>query len=147
MHALTAKNLYNVGAHQIIEISSILYSAHIFPKDQDKFVFYINNYIHWDQFNQLYNPDWMEKSIRNADVITRKLKLASTRATNDRLEAAKKKKQKKEEMIERRKAKAMAAKQRRVRGEMSLSSEKEDKSDTGDNTDPDQADNKYPLQP
>ena len=27
------------------------------PRDQNKFVFYINNYIDWDQFNQLYDSD------------------------------------------------------------------------------------------
>ena len=42
-------------------------------------------------------------------------------------------------MIEKQKAEAMAAKWRRVRGRTSLSSEEEDESDTGDNTDPDQA--------
>ena len=54
------------------------------PRDQDKFVFYVNNYIDWDQFNQLYDPDWMEKGIRNADVVARKLGPASSKATNDR---------------------------------------------------------------
>ena len=30
------------------KISSVLRSAHMVPKDQDKFVFYVNNYIDWD---------------------------------------------------------------------------------------------------
>ena len=56
-------------------------------------------------------------------------------------------------MIERWKAEAMAAKQRRTRGEISLSSEEKDESDIRDDTDsdqsdldqadPDQADDKY----
>ncbi len=52
-------------------------------------------------------------------------------------------------MVERRKTEAMAAKRRRARGGISLSSEEEEnyESDTGDETDPDQADdNKNPLQ-
>ena len=75
MRALTAENPRNLGAHWIIEISSVLRSAHMVPRDHDKFVFYVNNYIDWDQFKQLYNPDWIEKGIRNADTVARKLRL------------------------------------------------------------------------
>ena len=61
MRALTADDLRNLGAHRIIEIFLVLQSAHLVPRDQDKVVFYINKYIDWDQFNQLYNLDWIEK--------------------------------------------------------------------------------------
>ena len=88
----------------------------------------------------------MKKGVRNADTVACKLRPASTRATNDKLEAAREEKQKKEEIMERRKAEAMAAKRYRARGGMSLSNEEEDKSDSGDDTDPDQANNEYPLQ-
>ncbi len=57
MYVLIAKNPRNLGAYQIIEISSILRGTHVVPRDQDKVVFYINNYIDWDQFNQLYDLD------------------------------------------------------------------------------------------
>ena len=43
-------------------------------------------------------------------------------------------------MKEKRKAKAIAAKWHRARGKISLSSEKEDESDTRDDIDPNQAD-------
>ena len=42
-------------------------------------------------------------------------------------------------MIERWKAETMAAKQRRARGKISPSSDEKDESDTGDNTNPNQA--------
>ena len=45
MRALTAENPCNLDVHWIIEISSVLRSAHMIPRDQDKFVFYVNNYI------------------------------------------------------------------------------------------------------
>ena len=64
-------------------------------RDQDKFVFYVNNYINWDQVNQLYNPNLMEKGIRNADTVARKLEPTSIRATNDRLEVIREEKVKK----------------------------------------------------
>ena len=116
------------------------------PKDQDKFVFYVNNYIDWDQFNQLYDLNWMKKGIKNVDAVARKLGPALTRAINDRLEAAKEERQKREEMIEKGKTKAMTAKWRRARGGISLSNKEEDKSDTKDNIDLDQSNDKYPLQ-
>ena len=88
----------------------------------------------------------MEKGIKNANAIAYKLGPASIRATINRLEVAREKRQKKEEIKKRRKAKAIAAKQRRTRGGMSLSSEEENESDTRNDTNPDQAENKYPLQ-
>ena len=55
--ASTTKNSCNFGTHCIIEISSILHNTHIIPRDWEKIVFYVNNYIDWDQFNQLYTLD------------------------------------------------------------------------------------------
>ena len=52
----------------------------------------------------------MEKSIKNADAIARKLKLASTRATNDSLKASKEEKEKREEIMKRQKTEALTAK-------------------------------------
>ena len=43
--ALTAENPRNLGAHWIIEILLVLRSVYVVPRNQDKFVFYINNYI------------------------------------------------------------------------------------------------------
>ena len=69
------------------------------PRNKDKFVFYVNNYIDWDQFNQLYNPDWREKTIKNVDTVACKLGATLIRAINDRLEIARKERQKKEEIM------------------------------------------------
>ena len=96
MRASTAKKPRSLGTHQIIEISLVLHSAHVVPKNQDKFVFYIHNYIYWDQFNQSYDPDWIKKGIKNPDAIACKFGLALIRAINNRLEVAKEKKRKKE---------------------------------------------------
>ena len=45
MCILITKNPHNLGAHWIIEIFLVLYSAYMVPRDQNKVVFYINNYI------------------------------------------------------------------------------------------------------
>ena len=84
----------------------------------------------------------MEKGIKNADTVAHKLRLPSTRVTYNRLDAAREERQKREEMIERQKVEAMAPKRRKARGRINLSNDKEDESDTGDNTDPNQADDK-----
>ena len=141
-HVSTAENPRNLGAHHIIEVSSVLRSAHVVPRDQDRAVFYVNNYIDWDQFNQLYDTDWFNKGIRNADAVARKLGPASIKATNLRLEVAKEEVRRKQEVVERRKAEAAAAKQQRDRGGISSSNENDDNyySDT-DDTGPDQEDN------
>ena len=133
----------------MIEMSSVLCSAHMVPRDQNKFVFYVNNYLNWDQLKQLYDPDSMEKVIRNADTFACKLDLASTWATNQRLEVAREERQKREEMMKNRKTEAMATKWWRARGGINLFSEEKEnyESNTRDETDPNQAGNdKNPLQ-
>lgn len=89
--------------------------------------------------NQLYNPDWIEKGIKNIDAVTYKLKPALTRVTNHKLEVASKKKQKREEIVKRRKTKVMAIERWRTKRGISLFSEEEEnyESDIGDETDSD----------
>lgn len=57
MRTLIAKNSRNLDDYKIIKILLVLCKAYIIFSDQNKFLFYINNYIYWDQFNQLYNFD------------------------------------------------------------------------------------------
>ena len=45
MRVLTAENPRNFNIYRIIEILLVPRSTHVVPKDQNKFVFYINNYI------------------------------------------------------------------------------------------------------
>ncbi len=149
MCASIVENPRNLGVYRIIEISSILCSAHMIPRDQDKVIFYINNYINWDQYNQLYDPDWIEKGIKNVDAVAYKLGLALPRAINQRLEVAREEKRKKEEIVKRWKTEAMVAKHQQAKREISSFIEEEEnyESDTKDKTDLDQAnDDKNQLQ-
>ena len=57
MHSLTLENSRYIGTHRIIGISSLLHSAHVISRDQDKFVFYVHNYHNQDQLDQLYDPN------------------------------------------------------------------------------------------
>ena len=54
-------------------------------------MFYINNYINQNQFNQLYNPDQFNKNIQNMEIIIYKFEPTSTKVTNLRLQKARKK--------------------------------------------------------
>ena len=149
MRTLITKNPCNLSACQIIEIFLVLRSAHMVSKDQNKVVFYINNYIDWDQFYQLYDPDWKEKDVQNIDVITRKLRPALIKTTNHRLEVVRNEQRKREKMVERRKIKVLAARHQGAREEINLSCEKEEnyESNIGDKTDSNQVSNdENPLQ-
>ncbi len=51
-----AENPLNLGGQQFYKISEFLQSAYIVLKDIKDNTFYLNNFIDWDQFNQLYDP-------------------------------------------------------------------------------------------
>lgn len=74
----------------------ILYSTYIISKDQDKFQFYINNYINLNQFNQLYDLNCIEKDIKITNLILCKLELTTIRAINNMLKVAQEKMTKKQ---------------------------------------------------
>ena len=85
----------------------------------------------------------MKKGIQNADRVIHKLGPALIKATNHKLEIAREEQRKREEMVERRKTEAMAARCQKTREGIRLSSEEEEnyESNTGDETDPNQAGN------
>lgn len=45
IYGLAIQNLYNLGVYQIIKILLVLYNIYVASNNQDKFIFYINNYI------------------------------------------------------------------------------------------------------
>lgn len=49
-----SKHLRNLATYRIVEILTILLSAHTVASNQDMNVLYVNNYIDRDQFNCLY---------------------------------------------------------------------------------------------
>lgn len=51
MYTSITKNPYNLDAHLIIKIFLVLCSTHMVSKDQKKIVFYVNNYLDWNQFH------------------------------------------------------------------------------------------------
>lgn len=57
----TAKNFHNLDTYQIIEILLVLRNTHTVSNNQDQFMYYVKNYIDWNQFNKLYNHDQIKK--------------------------------------------------------------------------------------
>ena len=49
-------------------------------RDSEGNIFYHKNYINWDQFNQLYDPEWQTKGTQSANTIRQKLMPASKKA-------------------------------------------------------------------
>ncbi len=141
MRTSTAKHPRNLGAYHIIEISSILRSVYIIPRNKERIMFYINNYIDWDQFNQLYAPNWLEKGLQNADTVAQKLTPASIKATDLRRDAVRQK----QKVVDRQKLEAIARKRRRDRGGSSLSIEDNGYYDNETSTDSDQENGLNPL--
>ena len=68
----------------------------------------------------------MEKSIRNVNAIAYKLGPALTRATNEKLEVARKERQKREEMVKGWKIKAITTRRQSAKGGISLSNKEEE---------------------
>ena len=46
-----AENPLNLSSQQFYKISTVLWNAHIVPRNTEGNTFYLNNYINWDQFN------------------------------------------------------------------------------------------------
>lgn len=122
IYVLTAENFCSLNLHRIIEISLILCNAHVISKNENYLVLYVNNYINLEQFNQLYDSDRIDKSIKNVDAIAHKFRPVLIKITHYRLEIAIEKRQKKEEMIKKQKIENIAVKRQRARKRISLSS-------------------------
>ena len=58
---------------RIYDISTVIRSAHLVPKDLNQTIFYVNNFIDWDQYNTIYEEDFLSNGIRTADSLARTL--------------------------------------------------------------------------
>ena len=82
-----AEKPLNLGDQRFYKISEVLQSTYVMPRDTEGNTFYLNNYIDWDQFNQLYDPEWQSKGTQSANAIVRKLMPASKKVMKQRQEA------------------------------------------------------------
>jgi hypothetical protein len=64
----------NIGTQRFYSLESVLRSARLVPakpraevENGSREVFYVNNYIDWEQYNTLYDADFAETGRRLAD--------------------------------------------------------------------------------
>ena len=62
-----------LGGRRAYDISVVIRSAHLVPKDTELTTFYVNNFIDWDQYNTIYEEDFISSGIRTADSLARSL--------------------------------------------------------------------------
>lgn len=95
-------------------------------RNEDKFVFQVNNYINQNQLNELNDSNQIKNAIKYTDIIAYKLRPVLIRVINHKLEFIKEMRYTSNKMMERWKSKVMTAKYQKARGEISLFSEKEE---------------------
>ena len=78
------ENSLNLESQQFYKICEVLKNTHIMPNDINRKTVYLNNYINWDQLNQLYNPEWQNKKTRFANIIVYRLIPASKKVIEQR---------------------------------------------------------------
>jgi hypothetical protein len=64
------QNPRDIGHRCFFDMSTILRSAHIIPSGKAG-VYYINNYVDWDQYNTIFDPEFLKHGIHDADKIAR----------------------------------------------------------------------------
>ncbi len=64
-----AKNTLNLGGQQFYKICEVINSAHVVLRDTRNNIFYLNNYINWNEFNQLYDLEWQTKRTQSVNAI------------------------------------------------------------------------------
>ena len=65
-----SQNPHNISHHCFFDMSMILQSAHIVPTGNTG-VYYINNYVDWDQYNTIFDPDFIANGTWDADRIAK----------------------------------------------------------------------------
>jgi len=63
----------NLGCRSFYPLENVIRSAHVIPTSAEHESFYVNNYIDWDQYNTLYDPNFLQNGKRLAKQLARQL--------------------------------------------------------------------------
>ena len=66
----TSQSPRNISYCCFFDMSMILRSAHVIPSGNDG-IYYINNFVDWDQYNTIFDPEFLANGIREADRIAK----------------------------------------------------------------------------
>lgn len=81
-HKSKIQNFYLFCTYPITKLFLVLHNVYVILKGQQKIVFYFNNYIDWNQLNKLYDFNWLNKGIPNADAVAYIIGLILSKITN-----------------------------------------------------------------
>ena len=70
------KSAERQGGVRVIPLTHVIRSAHVMPNSMDGGEaganrWYVNNYIDWDQYQVLYDPEFISNGIRQAHELSR----------------------------------------------------------------------------
>ena len=63
----------NLSCRRFYALENVIRSAHVIPTSAENDSFYVNNYIDWDQYNTLYDPEFLRNGKRLAKQLARRL--------------------------------------------------------------------------
>jgi hypothetical protein len=66
----TSQSPRNIGYRCFFDMGMILRSAYVIPSGNDG-IYYINNYVDWDQYNTIFDPEFLANGIKEADRIAK----------------------------------------------------------------------------
>ncbi len=55
------RNSWKLEAHWFYWLTNVIRSAHVMLMNENMNIYYVNNYIDWNQYNTLYNEDFLKK--------------------------------------------------------------------------------------
>ncbi len=55
------RNSWKLKAHWFYWLINVIQSAHVMFMNENMNIYYVNNYIDWDQYNTLYDEDFLKK--------------------------------------------------------------------------------------
>ncbi len=55
------RNSWKLKAHWFYWLMNVIQSAHVMFMNENMNIYYVNNYIDWDQYNTLYDEDFLKK--------------------------------------------------------------------------------------
>lgn len=70
---LRVENPLNQSGQRFYKILKVLQVAHVVPRDTGGNTSYLNNYIDWNQLNQLYDSEWQTNETQSANTFIQKL--------------------------------------------------------------------------
>ena len=64
----------NLGAVRFYKIPTVIHCAHLVPADALASKFYVNNWVNWEAYNTIYNPDFLDSNHRAAVKLVKSFK-------------------------------------------------------------------------